>query len=957
MCEILSRHDAILKEKINSFRGKIIKHTGDGVFAVLDEGEPPKCAIEIQKKLAEENWGKIGELRIRIGIHAGVAEKREQDYFGPAINKTARVMAIAWGGQIIITPEVKNLSKLPSNAVLKDLGLHLLKDLCEPQQIYELTYPEQKIREFPPLRSLSAHPHNLPIQTTPFFGREKELAEVIKLIENPSCRLISLVGPGGIGKTRLAIQAAAEKIEHFKQGVYFVPLNLLSSAEFLVSTIAQALKFSFYSKEDEKLQLLNYLREKEMLLILDNFEHLIQGVGIIGDLLASAPKIKILVTSRELLNLSGEWIVQVQGMEIPQGEKIDVGGFSAVQLFLHNARRVKSDILLSGEEENYVVRICQLVSGVPLGIEIASSWLKSLSCKEIAQEIEKNIDFLSTSLRDLHERHRSLRAVFDYSWNLLSEDEKEIFMKISVFQGGFTRDAAMKVTGVSLPTLSALIDKSLLRRDTKGRYDMLEIVRQYAEEKIARVEEQLKHLKDLHCTYYAEFLNQKERNLSEGREKEVIESVREENKNLKAAWLWATKQSATHRIEKLATSLAIFLDIEGRFREGERTFSEAAQTLEHEASNDTERVVYAKVLARAGLFAVRLGSYEKARENLEESIAIFRQHNVENEIAFALKSIGKMESFLGNYDSAGRCFEECLKIYKTSNDKAGIADGLNSIAVVHYYQAENKKARTYFEESLDVSKEINYHKGISTALGNLGLVFHADGKFEEAKNLLMKALAADREMGDKLGIANTLHNLGLVYKDSENYDKAKTYYEKALTIRRELGDTMGIAISYNNLGNLAGFTVTLEDGIKYHKQAMTIRREIGDKMGVAQSLLNLAETFSKNGEDKKAKEHFYEALMAAVDSKEKFIIQESLLGIAEHLLKDKSEKRSFEILSFLNNLKGTNDDFRSRTKSVFENVKSKLPVETISEVETKVKDKKLKDVVSEIISQLVDEDL
>jgi len=957
MGEALSRHDAILNENINKFGGKIIKHTGDGIFAVFENDEPLRCAIEIQKNISKENWGKIGELRIRIGLHAGIAEKREKDYFGPAINKTARVMAIAWGGQIILTPEVKNASQLPPNATLKDLGFHLLKDLCEPQLIYELTYPEQRIKEFPPLRSLSVHPHNLPIQTTPFFGRKRELAEIIKLIENPSCRLISLVGTGGIGKTRLAIQVAAEKIEHFKNGVYFVPLNPLSSAEFLVSTIADALNFSFYSKEDEKVQILNYLREKDMLIILDNFEHLIQGVSIIGDLLSSAPKVKILVTSRELLNLSGEWIVQVQGMEIPQGEKIDVGGFSAVQLFLHNARRVKSDISISGEETNYVVRICQLVSGVPLGIEIASSWLKSLSCKEIAQEIEKNIDFLSTSLRDLPERHRSLRAVFDYSWNLLSEDEKDIFMKISVFQGGFTRDAAMKVTGVSLPTLSVLIDKSLLRRNSSGRYEMLEIIRQYAEEKIARVEEQIKHMKDSHCAYYAELLNQKEKDIREELQSEVIETLREESKNIKAAWMWAVQQGKKTEIDKSTVSLSSFYALENRFREGEKIFKEAAEKLEKLPEENSEQIIYGKVIARYGSFSYYLGFYDKARELLEKSLLIFRKFDVRSEISFALSALGNINIQLGDYEEAKQYQQESLNLDKSEQDKVGISGGLNAIGVIHYHLQEYGEARKYFEEDLSMSKKMGFRKGIATAYGNLGLVAHGEGNFEKAKTLLEKGLLIDREMNNKLGIANSLHNLGLVSKGLKDYKKAKEYYEEALEIRKELGDRMGIAISFNNLGNLGGYTVSLEESLKYHREAMAIRKEMGDKMGVAQSLLNLAETFSKKEEDKEAKEYFREALMAAVDSKEKFIIQESLLGIAEHLLKDKSEKRSFEILSFLHNLKETDDDFKARAKSVFEDVKSKLPVETVSEVETKVKDKKLKDVVSEIISQLVDEDL
>jgi hypothetical protein len=346
MSKVLSRHDTIMREEIEKY---IIKHTGDGVFAIFEEGDPLGCALEIQKRCAGEDWGKIGELRIRIGLHAGTAEKRGKDYFGPVINRTARVMGTAWGGQIVLTPEVRQSAKLPEGAVVQDLGAHLLKDLCEPQQLLGLVHPDMSIREFPPLHSLSSHHHNLPVQATPFLGREEELGKITELLRSPSCRLVTLIGPGGIGKTRLAIQAAAEEIERFSHGVYFIPLDPLSSAEFLVSAIAEALKFSFYSKEDEKVQLLNYLREKELLLILDNFEHLVAGAGIISEVLNVASGVKIMVTSRELLNLRGEWIVQVGGMEVPEGERIDVEGYSAVQLFLHTAQRIRTGVEFTDE--------------------------------------------------------------------------------------------------------------------------------------------------------------------------------------------------------------------------------------------------------------------------------------------------------------------------------------------------------------------------------------------------------------------------------------------------------------------------------------------------------------------------------------------------------------------------------------------------------------------------------
>ena len=270
MKKSLKDHDTILSTLIEQYEGNIIKHTGDGIFAIFEKGKPLHAALAIQQQFQTRDWGVIGDLRIRMGLHAGDVEKSGSDYFGPVINRTARIMNAAWGGQIILSPEVKNICDVPPEAVIRDLGTHQLKDLGEPQQIYEITHPDFVLTEFPPLRSLSTQQYSLPTQSTPFFGREKEIAEILKLISDPACRLITLVGGGGVGKTRLALQAAAERADTFSHGVYYIPLASLFSPHFFILAIAEGLKFSFYPKEDEKTQLINFLREKELLIILDS---------------------------------------------------------------------------------------------------------------------------------------------------------------------------------------------------------------------------------------------------------------------------------------------------------------------------------------------------------------------------------------------------------------------------------------------------------------------------------------------------------------------------------------------------------------------------------------------------------------------------------------------------------------------------------------------------------------
>jgi predicted ATPase len=957
MGEVLSRHDAILSEEIEKHKGKIIKHTGDGIFAVFEDGEPLQCAIEIQKRIANEDWGVIGELRIRIGLHAGIAERRGDDYFGPVVNRTARVMAAGWGGQIVVTREVKNIAPLPDNATFKDLGTHLLKDLIEPQQLLGLVHPDISLQDFPPLRTLSSHHHNLPIQATPFLGRQEELKDIIKLIENPSCRLITLIGPGGIGKTRLAIQAAAERIEKFQHGVYFVPLDPLSSAEFLVSTIAEALKFSFYSKEDEKVQLLNYLREKQLLLILDNFEHLVEGAGIIAEILNTAPDVKIMVTSRELLNLRGEWLVQVGGMKVPKGEQIDVEGFSAVQLFLQSAQRVRTDVILSDEDKRYVVHICQLVGGLPLGIEIASSWLRSLSCKEIAQEIEKNLDFLATSMRDVPERHRSLRAVFDYSWNLLSEEEKAMFMRASVFRGSFTREAAEKVAGISLPVLTTLMDKSLMRRNPDGRFEMQDIIRQFAEGKLNDFPEEKKRYQDSHCEFYANFLSDAETVISKNEDKEILEAIRRDMKNIREAWNWAMMQGRIREIEKCIAGLSFFHEFEGWFQEGLRIFSKVGEVLREKKDDDEIRKVYGRIIAQRGNFYFRLSRYDEARKILNESIGIFDSFSMKREKAFSLLRLSRIDAMLSEYESAKTYGEESLQLNTEIGYKKGIANSLNVLGVIHFYTEDFGKAREYYEESHTISKELGFKKGIATAECNIGLILYELGNYDEAIRLLEGGLKIDKELDNVPGMANTIHNLGLIYKVKEEYAKAREYYEKALKIRREIGDRMGVAISLNNLGNLGGRSVDNEEGVKFHQEALQLRREMGDKVGVSQSLNNMANLFSSMGKHKEAKELYHEALVGAMDSKERFIIRESLMGIANYLSIEGKKRKSCEVLSFLRQYGKEDEDLVERVEEEIEGLKGDFSAEEFNEIQETSKEKKLEDVVGEIISQLMDFDL
>ncbi|MDT8307488.1 MAG: adenylate/guanylate cyclase domain-containing protein, partial [Anaerolineae bacterium] len=532
----LNQHDRILHDCVAEHRGRIVKHTGDGVFAVFEEGQPLECALAIQRRIEYADWGPIGTFRVRIALNAGDAEERGDDYFGAVVNRTARLLYAAWGGQILLSEQVVRALPVPPDGVLRDYGVHMLKDLGHPQQIFGLV-PSGEEREFPRLRSLSSRSHNLPPQPTPFIGRRQALAEILDQLSNPACRLVTIYGSGGVGKTRLALQIAAESIESFPHGVYQVGLAPLSPGSSVITAIAEALRFPFSGTDPPIEQLLEYLAEKEMMLVLDNFEHLVRQASTVADLLANCPRLKVIVTSRERLNLREEWAYELGGMEVPRDGSTEVAEqFASVQLFLNHAHRVAPDLSLNSSDKASIVRICELVDGLPLGIELASSWARVLTVDEIATEVAKGLDFLATSSPSVPRRQQSLRAIFDYSWQFLSPQERDVLRRLSVFRGGMQRDAAEQIAGASLPLLLALTDKSLLRRSPGGRYELLEVIRQYASEKLEADPKLAQETRRQHTTYYINFLHSYGQSLTGGRQREALAALSAERQNTLKAW-------------------------------------------------------------------------------------------------------------------------------------------------------------------------------------------------------------------------------------------------------------------------------------------------------------------------------------------------------------------------------------------------------------------------------------
>jgi predicted ATPase len=450
--------------------------------------------------------------------------------------------------------------------------------------------------------SLPPLPLRVPAHPTPFIGREQELTDLNDLLTDPTCRLLTIIGPGGIGKTHLAVETARLAVAHFTDGVYFVSLAPLESTDSLIPTIAEALNFSFYEGANPQQQLFDYLRSKTMLLILDNFEHLLTGANLVTQILQAAPGLKILATSRERLKLRDEQLFHLSGIDFPTPKTLEAAAeTSAVKLFVDSARRVQPDFTLESDDLAQIAEICRLVQGMPLAILLAAAWVELLTPAEIAAELGQSLDFLESEWQDVPNRHHSMRAVFDHSWGLLSEPERETFQQLSVFRGGFTRQAAQEVAGASLKNLRDLLNKSLLQPATSGRYQLHELLRQYAAEKLEEIPIAYQATRDRHCAHYVAILNEWETDFAGPRQQLALAEVDDDIKNVRSAWNWAVRQGKLEEIDLALESLYQFYWIRSRFQEGQDSLSQAAERFQARDSAPAENM-QTRFLARQRAF-------------------------------------------------------------------------------------------------------------------------------------------------------------------------------------------------------------------------------------------------------------------------------------------------------------------------------------------------------------------
>jgi len=675
-------------------------------------------------------------------------------------------------------------------------------------------------------------PAQLPEREQTFIGRIEELGRIQQQLVTPDSRLVTLVGPGGIGKTRLAIETgwrvASDRIGPFWHGVYFVPLAGIVPGETpnkgfnpLVTAVAEALGFTFAGHNDPQEQLLTYLQDKSLLLILDNFEHLAQtGRALLLALLKQTTNLKILVTSRERLNIMSEWTLAVDGLPVPKTSNInEVDMDDAPALFVQRAHQIDAQFALTqpGEsgacQQTAVIRICQLLHGIPLAIELAAAWVRLLTCDEIAQEIEQNLDALSSQAHDVPERHRSMRAVFTYSWELLTPDEQMVTHQLSAFHGGFSREAALAVTGATLPQLAALLDKSLLTRnditvdnsaDSRPvtRYHMLETLRQFAYEKLTAVPAEEQNIQKKHIAFYLSFLQRRETDLRGQRQQTALREIRQEIENIRLAWQLALDQADWAAIDQAVAALSLFYYMRSWFAEGADLFSQSITRLE-EAGNVETAVLHAKLLARQGWFTFLLGHPTQAQTLLAQSLKQLRPFPASADHIYALVFLAVVTYNQDDFATAQQLAEEGLAISQTLGDRYYEAIANNILSQIAYLQDDYHAAQTYSEQSLTIEREIGNRWSIGFSLTNLGRVAFAQGDFATAQTHLQESLLIREALQDSRGQAICHNYLGATARALGNLAAAAEHYQASLVLSREISSEAGIVFALNRLENLS----------------------------------------------------------------------------------------------------------------------------------------------------------
>jgi predicted ATPase/class 3 adenylate cyclase len=881
--ELLTECRNLLSAAFHTYSGHEVDTQGDAMFFVFTHANDALlAAVDAQRELASHSWPDDVAVRVRMGLHTGKPSRLAEGYVGLDVHYAARIMSSAYGGQVLLSHTTRDLVEhdLPEGVGLRDLGEHYLKDLERPIRLSQLVIAGLSA-DFPPLKTFENRFDSLPVQPTTLIGREHEVATLGQLLRREDVRLVTLTGPGGTGKTRLAIQTASELRDVFVDGICLVSLAPINDPMLVMPTIARAFGIRDSVGQSISARLAEVLLMKRMLLLLDNFEQVIGAASQVADLLTSCPQLKLLVTSREVLHVRAEHEFTVNPLALP--DLAHLPGLAAlayipsVALFLQRAQAARSEFQLTSTNARAVAEICVRLDGLPLAIELAAARMKLLTPKVLLARLSRRLAILTGGARDVPTRQQTLRNTIEWSYQLLSLEEQRLFRWLSIFVSGCTLQAVEIVcdgsdvgSGQVLNGVASLIDKSLLQQveqtgevNGEPRLQMLETIREYGLE-VLPTDGEGEVARQAHANYFLSLAEEAEPALKGPLLVVWLERLEREHDNLRAALQWAVESGRTEMALRFGIALERFWVVRGHRNEG---LAFLVRALVGSAGVATD--VRAKALLAAARLAFIQSNYDQGEALAQESLALFRKLGDRRGIALSLDRLGMASWRRGDFPAARVLLEEDLPLFKEIGDKDRVAWSLFTLGLLNNKQGEYSRAYTLFEESLTLFRALGNKRGIAASLTQLaGTLFVSQGNQTMIYPLLEEGLSLDQEVGDKEGMAVASLLLGWVALKQGDVNTAHARAEESLAFYREMEHREGIAEALSLLGRVEAALGDHAFARNLYEQSLAIAQEIGDKELIASGLERLANVVAVQGEPAWATRLWgtAEALREAIDA-------------------------------------------------------------------------------------------